>query len=298
MKLIKRFIRKQFRKKSRVYIMPTPMGRYFCGLIVLIFLLGVGYSNNLLLGLGLFLFSLNLFWLVEAHFWMSRFKLESIHFQDAEAGQPIVISIRGKHPQEKFFYEKLELEVEDQKDNTIKVHETKNIFHAAASKRGKVEAKMLRLGSDGFLGLFHSWRYIRVNESFWVYPKQQYIPLDHHATDSLSEKNTMMVRTQGRDFHKPYYQGDDAKRIDWKRLAKSEELFIFVGEEAHGSDEVLININTHSPNIETDLSQASYLITNLFSEQRPWRLAIDGQITGPSSGEHFMVQSMRRLAEC
>lgn len=298
MKKIKRFIKKQFRKKSRVYIMPTSMGRYLIGLILLIFLLGVGYSNNLLLALGLFLSSLGLFWLIEAHFWMDNFKFEGIHLTDTEAGTPMVIKLIGTHPQQKFFLEKLKAELEIQNGDTLKIEESKNTLHALVLKRGSYQSEFIKLGSSGFLGLFYSWRFFRINEPFWVYPAKQYIPAPQYAQDTQSDNNITIVKTSGRDYHRQYIAGDDSKRIDWKRLAKNDELFVFVGEENRGVDEILIQITSHSPSLESDLSQASYLITSLFQDNRPWKLSVNGEVQGPECSESFMVKSLRRLAEC
>jgi uncharacterized protein (DUF58 family) len=298
MKRFKNFIKRQFRKKSRVYIMPTSMGWYLIGLILLIFLLGVGYSNNLLLGLGLFLSSLALFWLIEAHFWMDNFKFEGIHLSDAEANTPMLVKLLGTHPQQKFFLEKLKAELEVSENEVLKIEESKETMHTLVSKRGSYQAEFIRLGSEGFLGLFVSWRFFKINETFWVYPSKQYIPTTSYSRDSQSENNITLVRTSGRDYHRQYVPGDDAKRIDWKRLAKNDDLFVFVGEENRGIDEIIIQINKHSPSLEIDLSQASYLISTLFQENRPWSLSINGETEGPECSESFAVKSQRRLAEC
>ena len=298
MNLIKRFIRNQFRKKSRVYIIPTSMGGYFIGLILLIFLLGVGYSNNLLIGLGLFLSTLGMFWLVEAHFWMDNFKFENIRFSDSEAGTPLIIKLEGDHPQKSLFMEKLLASVEVSDDQILELGQSDHLFHARPMKRGLYQAEYIKLGSEGFLGLFYSWRFFRIDQSFWVYPQRQFIPSHRYLQENQIENTLTVVRSQGRDFHRQYVDGDDAKRIDWKRWAKNEELYVFVGEEKRGLDDLLIQINKSSPTIETDLSQASFLIHQLFQENRPWRLAIDNEIHGPDSSELHFVKSLRRLAEC
>ncbi|MFY7993818.1 MAG: DUF58 domain-containing protein [Bacteriovoracaceae bacterium] len=298
MKKIKWFIQNQFRKKSRVYIMPTSMGWYLIGLIFLIFLLGVGYSNNLLLGLGLLLSSLALFWLIEAHFWMQNFKFEAIHFADAEASSPMLVKLRGHHPDHKNFLEKLNAVIETSDHQKLPLIESQHTLHALVPKRGNYKADYIKMGSSGFLGLFYSWRFFKLDENFWIYPAKIYSSAQNYLSDTTHENNVAVVRTQGRDYHRLYLNGDDAKRIDWKRLAKSDELFIFIGEEHRGVDDILIQIFTHSPTLETDLSEASYLITHLFQENRPWKLAVNGVLEGPESSETFMIKSLRRLASC
>ena len=278
--------------------MPTSMGWYLIGLIFLIFLLGVGYSNNLLLGLGLLLSSLALFWLIEAHFWMQNFKFEAIHFADAEASSPMLVKLRGRHPDHKNFLEKLNAVIETSDHQKLPLIESQDTLHTLVPKRGNYKADYIKMGSSGFLGLFYSWRFFKLDENFWIYPSKIYSSAQNYLSDKTHENNVAIVRTQGRDYHRLYIHGDDAKRIDWKRLAKSEELFIFIGEEHQGMDDILIQIFTHSPNLETDLSEASYLITHLFQENRPWKLAVNGALEGPESSEAFMIKSLRRLASC
>ncbi len=297
MKNIKRFIKKQFRKKSRVYIMPTSMGRYYIGLIALIFLLGVGYSNNLLLGLGLLLASLGLFWLIEAHFWMDNFKFEAIQFTDAEAGSPVIVKIIGVHPQKKSFFERLKAEIEIGDELKFKVTESQEIFHITPVKRGLYRPAYLKLASEGFLGLFYCWKFIKVDENFWVYPTKTF-DVAKHSFSNLSHDHQILIRSQGRDYHRQYVPGDDAKRIDWKRWAKNSELFVFMGEEIRGMDEVQIQIKKDSPTLEIDLSRASYLITNLYQENRKYTLTINGEGEAADNTEGHYIKSMRRLAEC
>ncbi len=299
MKIIKRFIKNLFRKKSRVYIMPTSMGWYLIGLILLIFLLGVGYSNNLLLGLGLFLSSLGLFWLIEAHFWMQNFKFDGLHLADAEAGNPLMITIKGSHPQGDEFFTKLNHELELLNGESFKINFSNQLRHIIVKKRGLFKTEFIKFGSSGFLGLFYSWRFFKIDQKFWVYPVKHFNMIHYHLPSTNDESVVSVVKNQERDHHRPYVPGDDAKRIDWKRLAKSEDLFVFVGEENRGLDDITIEILTSSPTLEADLSDACYLIGTLFEANRKWTLIINGQSSGQgTASEVFLRESLRRLAEC
>ena len=72
---MKQWIINQSKKKARIYIMPTRMGGYLNGLIFLMFLLSVGYSNNLLLIFTLFLFGLNLICCIHTHYHLNALKI-------------------------------------------------------------------------------------------------------------------------------------------------------------------------------------------------------------------------------
>ena len=116
---IPKWILRQIKKKSRIYIIPTRMGGYLNGLIFLMFLLSVGYNNNLLLIFTLFLFGLNLIWLIQSHFHMHKLKLDAVHLEDGHALESVSVRVCWKNsPLPPLLWE---LSLEDEGDGSFLV---------------------------------------------------------------------------------------------------------------------------------------------------------------------------------
>src|SRR5215212_6754965 len=94
--MIKAWLEKQFQKQERIYILPTRMGGYLNGLIFLMFLLSVGYNNNLLLIFTLFLFGLNLIWVIQTHFHLHALKIETLIIDEGHAGEALHVKALWK----------------------------------------------------------------------------------------------------------------------------------------------------------------------------------------------------------
>ena len=84
------------RSRTRVYIFPTRMGGYAIGLISLMFLLSIGYSNNLLLIFTITLFGLNLLWVVNSHFHLARLSPGQVYVEDGHSKTPMATTFRWK----------------------------------------------------------------------------------------------------------------------------------------------------------------------------------------------------------
>lgn len=93
---MKTWFKQQLRKRTRVYILPTRMGGYLNGLIFLMILLSIGYSNNLLLIFTLVLFSFNLIWIIQTHFNLNQLRLARMKIADGYADSKTQLTLSWK----------------------------------------------------------------------------------------------------------------------------------------------------------------------------------------------------------
>lgn len=73
--------------------MPTKMGGYLNALIFLMFLLSIGYGNNLLLIFTTFLFAFDLLWLIQTHFHLYRLKLDQLNIHSGHANSGLEVNV-------------------------------------------------------------------------------------------------------------------------------------------------------------------------------------------------------------
>ena len=156
----------QFKKKPRIYIMPTAMGGYLNGLIFLMFFLAVGYNNNLLLIFTLFLFGLNLIWVIQTHFHLHALKLQSVTIKDGHVGENICAQVYWKSVPEGPYCWELSLEKEDGQSLDLK-----SLSYGPKSLEGQVIFNQRGIWSIGHLkiksqmpfGLYRAWIYLFKN---------------------------------------------------------------------------------------------------------------------------------------
>lgn len=277
---MKSWIRKQFRRKSRVYILPTKMGGYLNGLIFLMFLLSIGYGNNLLLIFTTFLFAFDLLWLIQTHFHLYRLKFDQINVQTGHAHQPIGVSL---------FWDKVpkgpwnwEIDLESNRGD-FKVHSS---HHSNAKSEGEISPtlrglyhwKYLKIKTINPFGLYQAWIYFPISQDSLVYP-----PLLKNVDLPLSGKDFEGELTQDKKGQDDFrglanYANDESRKISWKHYARSGSLVIKEGEEKRTP---LLQLELNLPQ-DQNLKETylSYVTTQLVECQRreiPFSLRVNNQ---------------------
>lgn len=289
MKLTKS-IEKIMSRKTRVYIFPTKMGGYLNGLIFLMFLLSIGYSNNLLLIFTLFLFGLNLIWLVQTHFYMNAFKLDSIQILPGHAEEYLMLTLRWQNSPEQF--QPLDLTLLGDKDQCIFQDRIK------ISQRGLYHWSKLKLSSGRPFGLYTAWKYIPIDTNVIVYPKK---------ARSFPAIKTHIVNLSGNDMtprRGPHdvenlgpYQGEEYRRISWKHYARSGELVVKEGQEEARS-EVRFMLNSNQTTDEEILAVITSQILYCHQNGVPFSLELPTRLLKTSLGATHLKQCLEVLALC
>jgi uncharacterized protein (DUF58 family) len=225
---------KKLQKKNRIYIFPTKMGGYLNGLIVLMFLLSVGYSNNLLLIFTLFLFGLNLMWVIQTHFHLHSLKLQSINLQDGFAREKNFIQVFWKNSPAKSLSWDLSLYESNQHFDIHTASDSLN--HSTGEvkfpKRGHYKFSFLKVKTDMPFGLYKAWVYIPVNHNIYIYPARlkEIPPSMTGFSKDEGEHSAQQSGIHDITDLRPY-QGEESRRINWKHYARSGTLVVNEGEE-------------------------------------------------------------------
>lgn len=287
-------------KRGRIYIFPTKMGGYFNGLIFLMFLLSVGYSNNLLLIFTLTLFAFNLVWVIQTHFHLKNLEFDLIMAGDAHVGSPHPFSIQWKKTPALPHEWELKL-VQGGEQVQLKILE-QNIDRThgnfTLSKRGSWKWQYLKISSSRPFGLYRAWRYQRIELKHFAYPSLKKDHATPYFSDLKSEGEEVTGAKGHGDFHGlAPYDGAEARRISWKHYARSGELLIREGEEGK-TRLVELTMPTKDSFYEDQLSElASQMIychrqEILFSFQGP-RFKL-----GPATHAKHLSDCLKELSQC
>lgn len=233
--MLSSWIKNKLKKKSRLYLLPTAMGGYLNGLIVLMFFLSLGYGNNLLLIFTSILFGFNLIWLIQTHFYLNLVIPDSISVEDGYADEAILVSIDWKQlPSPPFEWE---IYLENQDNQTIEIKHLKNDVYKTQGfinklQRGLCKINYLQIKTNRPYGLYTAWIYRPIEIFFYVYPKRlkDYPPVIMNT--GINEGEQLGLKKGEHDFWDlSAYQNDESRKISWKHYARSGNLLIKQGEE-------------------------------------------------------------------
>lgn len=292
---LKSWLNHQLKKRNQIYIMPTRMGGYLNGLIFLLFLLSLGYSNNLLLIFTLFLFGLNLIWVIQSHFYMKTLKLSSVVVQDHFAKEKTQALIFWEQtPTRPYLWNLSLLSSHDEFIlEAISSNEKFSDGQVKFSTRGVRPLTHLKVQTEMPFGLYSTWIYYPISLLVYVYPARlQEVPellsLKKHEEGDFSS-----LRTGPHDvWNLAPYQGEESRKISWKHYARSGELVVKEGEELTKA-QIHFRLTDLSDNKEHVLSQMATQMFNCSKLDQTFTLeTIDKKI---HTGLH---ECLRELAKC
>ncbi len=288
-------------RKERVYIMPTRMGGYLNALLFLMFLLAVGYSNNLLLIFTLFLFGLNLLWLIQTHFHLHALKLQGLHLEDGHAGEDLPVRINWtKAPEGPYRWE---LSLHTPYPETIHLRPlqhtaTESEGHLTFPKRGPWKFTRLCVRSEMPFGLYRSWIYLRIEAQAYAYPRRlrDVPPIEKQVT--FLEGDQAGSRTGPHDVRNlAPYQGEEARRISWKHYARSGELVVKEGEELQRGL-VRFQVREREADLELHLARIATQMVHCARGEIAFGLETPARRLGPGISAKHLADCLRELSLC
>lgn len=280
--------------------MPTRMGGYLNGLIFLMFLLAVGYNNNLLLIFTLFLFGFNLIWVIQTHYHLHALKVSSVTIEDNHAGEPHLVRVQWKKSPAAPLEWKVNLET-DHDSYPLKMYshdEKSSVGEVGLPKRGIWDFAHIKVATEKPFGLYQSWIYLAVPARAFVYPERlKEVPAilpQAFATDgdhASSKKGPHDVSNLSP------YQGESLKFISWKHYARSGDLVVKEGEELSKSL-IHFRLNPFHPEKELILSQMATQMVKCGKESVSFTFETPNKKLGPGFDGKYLAECLRELAVC
>lgn len=276
------------------------MGGYLNGLIFIMFLLSIGYNNNLLLIFTLILFGMNLIWVIQTHFHLNQLRLNSLTIEDghAQAGTPLKLYWKKPITPAEWLFE-----LESSKGYLpVKIHSHGAKFSSGEvilPFRGRHEWKYLKVSTDLPFGLYKVWIHFPLKLTSVAYPSLisgLYLPPlrpgEAEGEDSSDKKG--LVGLQGFD----QYQGEHMGRISWKHYAKSGDLLVKTGEATR--EEIVdleLRIKLDPREKERVLSEIATQL--LMCHEQQISFTFKGKhLLGPGHHQELVRECLRELALC
>lgn len=283
--------------QRRIFIFLNRQGAMAGLVLVALFIGGINYANNLLLGLSFFLGALFVIIIHHTYANLSGLRIAAVSVRPAFAGEDAgfvlrLDDVRGRD------HESLLIEWEGTVLPVSWVHGVIEItVPLPTRKRGWFRPSRLCLSTIYPLGFLRAWTWLDMDMAAIVYPHPE--ASEFMPTGPGREGEGEKQRSRGHDDFeglKTFTPGDPIAHVSWKHLARGQGLLTktYASEEV-GSD--ILDWNAlQGAGIEIRLSRLAWWVVTLSRQNRAYGLRLPGTEIGVGSGIEHRDECLRALA--
>lgn len=290
---------KQIRLTQRqIFIFLSKEGGLFVLVMAAIFVAGVNYANNLILGLCFFLGSILIIVIHHTFNNLSGLLLEAVDASDSEAGTfthyRIRITPHGRHVPHQ-----IQLEWDGQTRVIPQIDRPTLIaFQLATPMRGRFLPPRLGVSTVYPLGILRAWTYVRFSEPAWVSPVpiEGILQAQRVMAGADDEAETRVAGQDEFDDLRTFIAGESLAHVSWGHMARGQGILTKRFSDACGREQ-LLDYDAMSGGHELRLSQLAYWVKRLTLEQVAFELKVREQSIPVGIGVGHQTAALRFLAE-
>jgi uncharacterized protein (DUF58 family) len=273
-----------------MFVFPTRFGFSVGLLVLLLYVLGTNYQNNLILLQAYLLLVVLLSAIVLAFLNLHRTEISARAIKDVFAGEHCHIAL-SLHRADAL-PQALDLSWSVQAVVTPATGAT-TLLALAAPTRGRYQVPRLKLQSVYPFGLVRCWCYIRLDCPYWVYPS----PLA--ATAALPPLNVNLTSPDEWSGQRVYQPGDSWRQLDWKRFSRQQQLLVHQFSATTAEiDELWLTLDPRLASLEVQLSDLTARALRADQAQQAFGLRLGHTDVPIGSGPAHLRQVLQALAVC
>ena len=268
-----------------VYIFFSREGMLFALLLLITFVTGINYGNNLVLGLCFYLVSV---WLISFHVTfahISGMQVQLLEVTLAEAGQPVWVTLQvrseSRQPRRQlaFSFESIDkssdskrksdkgrAEVSQQRQATVvlsRLQDQHTIqLPIMTNSRGRLELPRLQISTVYPLGIMRAWSDVYFARPAWVYPKPLVFDWQERylvrSTDDLPTGGQLVQGQDDFDRLDNYIEGESLARVSWAHVARGQGMLTKHFADTVGHEQTLDYADMPAAHHEQKLAQLAY----------------------------------------
>jgi uncharacterized protein (DUF58 family) len=280
-----------------IYILPTIDGLKVVALNLILLIIGLVYANNYVLLFNFLLFCLFLASMFYTHFNLSGLTLKSVQLPALHTNENglMTLTFSSTNAQGHYFIRAYF------KSSLLKVTNKKKTFQLPPNERMTVEVpvKAILRGKEHIqsfyietlfpFNFFRCFTFFRMDQDCLVYPERKNLNL--HEEVELLETNM----EEGDDFFIRNYQiGDSLKRIDWKKLAQTNQWYTRQFQSAKPNPILLVLDKTP---VEETLKSICFAVHSFHQQNIQYGIKLKNDvIIAPANSPRHLQQCLRELA--
>ncbi|TMP36007.1 DUF58 domain-containing protein [Pseudoalteromonas rubra] len=248
-----------------IYIVPSRQGGFFLCMVILNFILGSNYQNNLILGVAYIMLLILVLALIYGYLNLHGLTIQVLDIKNNFASKPVEVRLKFTAPHDCYSLDVASQMYDSSPSNSnYQQGATVSSLFLHSEKRGRYQLGRIRLSSRYPFGLVRVWTYLNVDRTFCIYPT----PLSCQLTFSTQEA----TESQGQYLHQDtqshenfdglerFRPGISKNRISWRHFAKNQQLLVkqYSGDSYYSQH--TFDYAAHDGNKEIRLSKLCYQI--------------------------------------
>jgi uncharacterized protein (DUF58 family) len=283
----------------RVYILPTRGGVAFAGLLLVMLLAGLNYSNSMALLITFLLAGFGLIAMHLCHRNLVGTVVQSIHTIDAFAGEHgrLLVTLENAADSARIG---LECATDDSDRVLIDVAADSPARADVAiplARRGRYPIGRVKLSTAFPFGLFRAWTWVHVPLAVlaWPVPRGRREP----PPEAASGGNAPSVLRGGDEEWaglREFRDGDSPRQVAWPAYARGRGLLVKTYESPAAHHRIFDLAALPGADVEQRLEQLSAWIVAAHARGERYGLRIGGRELAPDSGKEHRARCLNGLA--
>ena len=285
--------------QRRVFIFLTSYGGFMSLLLLSLFIAGINYANNLLLGLCFFLGSLLVVTIHHTFANLSGLRITVVGTQPAFAGDVAGFTIRLSNPNNRRYYS-LQLDWDGAAEKiTFLDCSREATLYLRSQQRGLFHPPRLKISTIYPLGLLRAWTWLDLDLTAIIYPKQiasDVLPAGDGDSDDAEYSQQRRHGIDDFEGLRAFNAGDPLAHVSWKHLARGQGLLVKTYSEPVTGSNALDYQAFVGMDKENRLSRLSWWVVKLTQQQQPFALKLPNQTIAVATGNHHQEVCLTALA--
>lgn len=285
--------------QRRVFIFLTRHGGLMGALLLSLFIAGINYANNLLLGMCFLLGSLMVIAIHHTFANLSGLRVTALGTSPAFAGEPAGFTLGLSNPRGRCHYS-LQIDWADAAEHVPLVDQAQEVtLYLRAPERGLFHPPRLRLSTTFPLGLFRAWTWLDLDLTAVVYPRpiaSDSLPVGAGETDDSENSRRRRPGTEDFEALKSFVPGDPLAHVSWKHLARGQGMLVKTYSEPVSGSDTLDYQALAGMDRENRLSRLAYWVEKLHQARQPFALRLPGRDIALGAGGRHREECLTALA--
>lgn len=286
------FVRQKTLMQKDVLVFIYQQGYLYLVLILITFIAGVNYANNLILG---FCFLISAILCISFYITFKQLhglEIEVCYAELGQVGQPLQLDLYFKQsqPQARYLWVQVGEQIDHILLSDLQHHYTLELI---PDSRGLFIYPTVKLFSVYPFGLVRAWTYLYLTGQSSIAPRAEYPTMEQQHSQQKQELEFDEFR-ELRNFR----QGDSIQAVSWKQVARGQGLYVKVFEQHDDQHSVEIDYqNMPSSDHEDKLCLMMGLVEQCEQQQCAYRLLLPHAELPKGIGEQQLLQAKRLLAQ-
>ncbi len=282
-----------------IFILPTQQGVFFGGLLILMLIAAINYTNSLIYALVFWLGALLMVSMLQTWRNLSCLHIKNGGVMDVYAGeianyQVILESDKHAHYAMRLGWTPQLRSADVPYNNTVTVTLAQVVPH-----RGVYIAPRFKIESRFPLGLMVAWSWIQLDQAAFVYPQaiEGSLPVMSGSVVNIEHDYARGKQTGVDDFDglRAFVTGDSLRRISWKVFSREQGLWV---KQFHQNEGGTLDLDFAQAvgDIEHRLSVLCYWVNQLTEQGQSFSLQLPHHVIEQGQGLAHQRRCLRALA--